>query len=108
MPSAYHPLTEEEAVQYVRSKLPGFFPSDAQLFSREIGDGNLNLVFRVVDAATGRSLILKQALPYARVVGESWPLTLDRARIESEALKIRGSWRRAWCPAFIIMIRIWR
>ncbi|GAA5346890.1 S-methyl-5-thioribose kinase [Planifilum fimeticola] len=90
MPSAYHPLTEEEAVQYVRSKLPGFFPSDAQLFSREIGDGNLNLVFRVVDAATGRSLILKQALPYARVVGESWPLTLDRARIESEALKIQG------------------
>lgn len=90
MSSAYHPLTEEEAVRYVRSKLPGYFPSDAQLFSREIGDGNLNLVFRVVDASTKRSLILKQALPYARVVGESWPLTLDRARIESETLKIEG------------------
>ncbi len=31
---------------------------------------------------------MKQALPYAKVVGESWPLTLDRARIESEAFLI--------------------
>lgn len=36
-----------------------------------------------------KSVIVKQALPYARVVGESWPLTLDRARIESEALRIQ-------------------
>ncbi|MGE5701789.1 MAG: S-methyl-5-thioribose kinase, partial [Clostridia bacterium] len=33
--------------------------------------------------------IVKKALPYARVVGESWPLTLDRARIETEALRIQ-------------------
>ncbi|CAK4834534.1 unnamed protein product, partial [Aphanomyces euteiches] len=30
------------------------------------------------------------ALPYAKVVGELIPLTLDRARIESEALRIQG------------------
>jgi 5-methylthioribose kinase len=34
---------------------------------------------------------MKQALPYVRVVGESWPLTLDRARIESQALIIQNS-----------------
>ncbi len=52
----------------------------------EIGDGNLNLVFRLIEEDTGKSIIVKQALPYAKVVGESWPLTLDRARIESSSL----------------------
>jgi 5-methylthioribose kinase len=86
---AYHALTEAEAVEYARG-IPGFFPEGAQLSSREIGDGNLNLVFHISDAVSGKSIILKQALPYAKVVGESWPLTLDRARIESEALRIEG------------------
>ncbi|GLK83038.1 S-methyl-5-thioribose kinase [Ancylobacter defluvii] len=50
----------------------------------EIGDGNLNLVF-IVEGATG-SVVVKQALPYARVVGESWPMSLDRSFFEHEAL----------------------
>lgn len=86
---AYHALTEAEAVEYARG-IPNFFPAGAQLSSREIGDGNLNLVFHISDKESGKSVILKQALPYAKVVGESWPLTLDRARIESEALRIEG------------------
>ncbi|MED1852698.1 S-methyl-5-thioribose kinase [Brevibacillus borstelensis] len=85
---AYRALSEQEAVQYVK-ELPGLFEAGAVLSSREIGDGNLNLVFHIRDEATGKSVIVKQALPYARVVGESWPLTLDRARIESEALRIQ-------------------
>ncbi|MDQ0058886.1 S-methyl-5-thioribose kinase [Paenibacillus harenae] len=83
--SAYHPLNEEEAIRIARS-IEGFFPQEAELRSREIGDGNLNLVFHIADSVGGKSLIMKQALPYAKVVGESWPLTLDRARIESEKL----------------------
>lgn len=83
--SAYHPLTLEEAIT-VAKQIPGFFPADAELQCREIGDGNLNLVFHLTDSQSGKSIIVKQALPYAKVVGESWPLTLDRARIESEAL----------------------
>ena len=47
----------------------------------EVGDGNLNLVFIVTDAA-GRSLTLKQSLPYVRMVGESWPLSQDRILAE--------------------------
>ncbi|QQE75155.1 S-methyl-5-thioribose kinase [Brevibacillus composti] len=85
---AYRALSEQEAVQYVK-ELPGLFEPGAELTSREIGDGNLNLVFHIREEATGKSVIVKQALPYARVVGESWPLTLDRARIESEALRIQ-------------------
>ncbi|MFD2613581.1 S-methyl-5-thioribose kinase [Paenibacillus gansuensis] len=91
--SAYHPLTETEAIQIARS-LPDLFSGGAELTSREIGDGNLNLVFHIRDAASARSIIMKQALPYAKVVGESWPLTLDRARIESEVLMLEG----ALCP----------
>lgn len=54
--------------------------------AEEVGDGNLNLVFRLLDR-TGRSrAVLKQSLPYVRCVGESWPLTLDRNRLEAETL----------------------
>ena len=50
----------------------------------EVGDGNLNLVFIVI-SKKGK-IVIKQALPYVRVVGESWPLTLDRAFFEYNAL----------------------
>ena len=51
---------------------------------REVGDGNLNLVFIV--KGTKQSLCVKQALPYVRLVGESWPLPLSRAHYEYLAL----------------------
>ena len=87
--STYHPLTEQEAIEIARN-LDQFFPSNASLSCKEIGDGNLNLVFHIIDSTSGKSLIMKQALPYAKVVGDSWPLTLDRARIESEKLILEG------------------
>ena len=31
-------------------------------------------------------VVVKQALPYVRCVGESWPLTLERAYFEYQAL----------------------
>lgn len=51
---------------------------------REVGDGNLNLVF-IVEGSAG-SVIVKQALPYVRLVGDSWPLPLKRAFFEYHAL----------------------
>lgn len=51
---------------------------------KEVGDGNLNLVF-IVEAPEA-TLIVKQALPYVRLVGDSWPLPLYRAYYEHEAL----------------------
>jgi 5-methylthioribose kinase len=51
---------------------------------REVGDGNLNLVFIVKgDAGT---VVVKQALPYVRLVGEGWPLPLKRSFFEYHAL----------------------
>ena len=57
-------------------------PSDWSV--REVGDGNLNLVF-IVSGSAG-SVVVKQALPYVRLVGESWPLALYRAFFEHHAL----------------------
>lgn len=95
----YQVLNEYSAMNYAR-KLRNMFMSNAQLVCREIGDGNLNLVFRVTDKSSGKSIIMKQALPYARVVGESWPLTLERARIESQALIIQHS----ICPGSVPIV----
>ena len=50
----------------------------------EVGDGNLNLVFIVKGTKSG--LAVKQALPYVRLVGESWPLPLSRSHFEYLAL----------------------
>lgn len=84
----YEPLTESAAIAIAESLKK--FPEGAELECQEIGDGNLNYVFRITDPASGKGLIIKQALPYAKVVGESWPLTLKRAVIEASALQKHG------------------
>lgn len=80
----YEPLTTKTAIQLVYRL--GLLEEKNSLTCEEVGDGNLNLVFKVIDQKSHKSVIVKQALPYAKVVGESWPLTLDRATIESNAL----------------------
>jgi 5-methylthioribose kinase len=84
--TSYEPLVISEAIRLCINL--NLFKQGETLSCEEIGDGNLNLVFRVVNDVSGVSYIVKQALPYAKVVGESWPLTLDRARIEKDALEI--------------------
>lgn len=58
-------------------------PSDWNF--EEVGDGNLNMVF--IAKGPGGGLAIKQALPYLRLVGESWPLPLERAYFENMALQ---------------------
>jgi 5-methylthioribose kinase len=58
--------------------------SPAEWSIGEVGDGNLNLVFIVKGTAGG--IAVKQALPYVRLVGESWPLPLSRSHYEFLAL----------------------
>ncbi len=89
----YRPLTPQTVGDYIRSRSELsaiFYPSD-EIEAVEVGDGNLNLVFKVwVKADPKRTIVLKQALPYVRLVGDSWPLPPDRARIEAQALEIHG------------------
>jgi 5-methylthioribose kinase len=54
----------------------------------EASDGNVNQVF-LVDGPTG-AVCVKQALPYVKMAGESWPLTLERVRFEHQALIEHG------------------
>jgi len=61
----------------------------AELEILEIGDGNLNFVYRVNNADDStKSVILKQAVPYLRMVGEEWPLSRDRMTYEIRALTL--------------------
>ena len=74
--------------------------------SAEVGDGNLNLVFIVKGAAGG--VAVKQALPYVRLVGESWPLPLSRAHYEYRRCRSRPGSRPASCRPCFITTRRWR
>ena len=83
----YYELTEDKVVKYVNEKID-FFSDDAVYKCSEIGDGNLNLVFRVKDTKNNKSIIVKQALPYVRAAGDDWPLDIGRGAIENKILKL--------------------
>jgi 5-methylthioribose kinase len=80
----YFLMKEPDVIEYAQ-KL-NYFNSDADLVCNEIGDGNLNYVFRVCDKKSNKSLIIKQAGPEARISDEM-KISLDRNRIESEILQ---------------------
>ncbi len=65
----------------------------------EVGDGNLNLVFIVKGGRGG--VAVKQALPYVRLVGESWPLPLSRAHYEFLALSRQAQLAPGLVPALL-------
>lgn len=65
----------------------------------EIGDGNLNRVFRI--ESTEGSVVVKQALPYLKVAGEDWPLTRRRATIEHDAIGVHAELAPGLLPAVI-------
>ncbi len=91
--TSYRPLDTSSVVDYVRSRaeLGSIFHANEPLDAVEVGDGNLNLVFKVTAAADHqRTVVVKQALPYVRLVGESWPLPTDRARIEAQSLALEN------------------
>ena len=87
---AYRPLDETTIADYIsqRPTMSEVFSDYDHLSVSEVGDGNLNLVFIVRnDAQPEESVVLKQALPYLRVAGDSWPLTRERMRYETLALR---------------------
>lgn len=92
----YELLTPESAPGYIEERLPGLVDT-AALDVREVGDGNLNLVFVCQDTA-GRGVVLKQALPYVRLVGPSWPFTPERAVAEARAYAEHGAFAAEFIP----------
>ncbi|MBI6547432.1 S-methyl-5-thioribose kinase [Xenorhabdus lircayensis] len=97
VPTGYTPQTCESLPHYLAKNLPitislGGAPETWQI--QEVGDGNLNLVFIV--SGKENTIVVKQALPYVRAVGESWQLSLVRSHFEYHALveenKIAGEY----------------
>ncbi len=80
-------LDRETARQYAVEVLHYFAP-DEETLCEEIGDGNINYVFRLRSLRDGRSLIIKQADRLLRSSGR--PLDQNRSRIEAAVLKLEG------------------
>ncbi len=99
VPRGYHVLTAQSVLDYlvgrpdITARLGG---TPSQWNGREVGDGNLNLVFIV--EGPGTSVVVKQALPYVRLVGESWPLPLCRSHFEHLALVEQARWAAQFVP----------
>lgn len=94
--SEYFKMTEQDALNYSKTML-NIFKQDAELTCKEIGDGNLNYVFKVVDEKNNQSIIIKQAGPVARISDE-FKLSPDRNRIESEILKLQHGLAPGFVP----------
>jgi 5-methylthioribose kinase len=99
-PPGYAPQSPQTLAAYLSgipavARILGGSPSEWRI--NEVGDGNLNLVFIVKGPAGG--VAVKQALPYVRLVGESWPLPLSRAHYEHMALTEQARLTGSLVPA---------
>ena len=99
MAEQYEFLTKDNISDYLSSKQVFAKLIDANniVEFKEVGDGNLNLVFIMKDSS-GKGIVLKQALPYVRLVGPDWPMTPSRARIEAETTIIHSKFAAELVP----------
>jgi len=95
--SKYFLMKEVDIPEYVRDQLPDYFAGNSTVTVKEIGDGNLNYVFRAVEEGTGKSIIVKQAGEQLRISAEM-RITTDRNRIESEILIIQDKYAPGLVP----------
>ncbi|KAM7470472.1 hypothetical protein LguiA_008655 [Lonicera macranthoides] len=89
----FRPLDEKSLVEYIKAtpSLYSILGNEFQfqdLKIKEVGDGNLNFVFIIVGPSG--SFVIKQALPYVRCIGESYPMAKERAYFEAITLKEQG------------------
>jgi 5-methylthioribose kinase len=85
---SYKILNTENIIPYLKNikSIQKYFKDDS-LHVEEIGDGNLNFVFIIKSEQNPqKALILKQAVPYLRCVGEEYPLSKERMTFEIRAL----------------------
>src|SRR4029078_2747060 len=101
VPDGYRTLTVEEVPEYVRGRPElSALTGDGPLAVREVGDGNLNLVFIVRSDPAVPGVVLKQSLPWVRVFGEGWPLTIERARHEADAYQVHSTFSGSATPRY--------
>lgn len=93
---SYFLMGAQDAIEYAQVKVPQKDWDVASMECKEIGDGNLNYVFKVSDAK-GHSVIIKQAGCAARISADMI-LDTDRNRIESEILVLQGELAPGYVP----------
>ncbi len=77
----------------------GMFEPETKLRIEEIGDGNLNTVYRVSESVNPeRSIVLKHAPPYIKILGPKYPLSIERLTYESRALDIYNQFASGTAP----------
>ncbi|MCB0110825.1 MAG: S-methyl-5-thioribose kinase, partial [Caldilineaceae bacterium] len=88
---AYRELNEATIIDYAQSRpaVAALLQPLGEIRAREVGDGNLNTVYILESISQpGKGIVIKQALPYLRVLGEDWKLTRERIRFETESLRL--------------------
>ena len=78
-------MKPKDAQRYAVEVLGTFRPEEDTACT-EIGDGNINYVFKVWSKESGRSVIIKQADKLLRSSGR--PLDITRSKIEAEILRL--------------------
>lgn len=89
----YFLMKEADVGDYAKEKK--IFAPEDRLTVKEIGDGNLNYVFRVNTAE--KSVIIKQAGVALRISAEM-KISTDRNRIESEILELQNEYAPGLVP----------
>ena len=84
----------DEVISYVKEK--NLFSENANLTVKEIGDGNINYIFKVENKIDGKSIVLKQADKLLRSSGR--PLDLTRSKIEANILRIENNLAPHYVP----------
>ena len=84
----------DEVISYVKEK--NLFSENADLTVKEIGDGNINYIFKVENKIDGKSIVLKQADKLLRSSGR--PLDLTRSKIEANILRIENDLASHFVP----------
>ncbi len=88
-------MNTEDVRRYAVEVLHRFAP-DEETACVEIGDGNINYVFRIWSKADGHSVIVKQADRLLRSSGR--PLDIYRNKIEAAVLKLEGELAPGYVP----------
>lgn len=89
-------MKNDDVEEYVKEKTD-LFSKDSELICNEIGDGNLNYVFRVVDPKTNETVIVKHAGEVARISSEI-SVSTNRIKIESSILQLQNSYAPGLVP----------
>lgn len=94
--SEYFMMEEKDVTDYLKAKTK-LFDKNSTLTCKEIGDGNLNYVYHVIDPNSGKSVIVKQAGHTARI-SENLKLSTNRIKIESDVLLLHGELVKGYVP----------